>query len=155
MRWCTRWSVCHGANLYPFLCLLKRGVCGRVGHRVMLMRWSNVCSRTCHRTEGSASHLLTPVEVLNGSGALRKSTADSWEPRRSARSRMGGWQRLPGVAPVWSLSADSGKLGQVSKAASGVMRGNKSIVNSFISRNTTFIGHWGKKSKRRIGNIND
>lgn len=90
MWWCTIWSVCNGAHLYPFLRLQKRGVCGRIRHRVMLMRRSNVCSRTCHRTQASALHLLETVEVIKGSWALRYSTAVSWEPRRSARCRMGG-----------------------------------------------------------------
>lgn len=130
LRWCTIWSVCNGAHLYPFLCLQKRGVCGRVGHRVMLMRRSNVCSRTCHRTEASALHLLKPVEVFKGSWTLRNSTAVSGEPRRSALCGMGGVGRstpprqfrLPAVASVWSLSANRlRKVIHSEKTASGMM----------------------------------
>lgn len=144
MRWCTVWSVCNGAHLYPFLCLQKRGVCGRIGDRLMLMRRSNVCSRTCHRTQASALHLLKTVEVIQGSWVLRYSTAVSWELRRSARCRLGGGSsstpprqfRLPGVAPVWSQIADG--LRKVIHSLKNDFRSdewNKSTQNTFKKNN--------------------
>lgn len=121
MAWCTILSVWNGAHLDPFLCLQKGRVCGRVGHRVMLMKRSNVCSRTCHRTEASALHRLKPVEVFerqlsaalfhrsqmragsisslsDGGAGSGSSSGSSTTPRQF---------RLPGVAPVWSLSVHS------------------------------------------------
>lgn len=68
-------------HLYPFLCLPKRGVCGRLGRRVMLMRRSYVCNRTCHWRRGSALQVLKPVDVCKSSSVPRYSTEIS---RRTA-----------------------------------------------------------------------
>lgn len=58
-----RSGVSPCAHLDPFLRLLKRGVCGRLGRRVMLMRRSDACNRTCHWRGGSALQLLKPLET--------------------------------------------------------------------------------------------
>lgn len=77
------------AHLYPCLRLLKRGVCGRVCHRVMLMRRSYVCNRTCHWRRGSALPTIKSLEkkrCVNSSSVPRYSTKIRREPCRSARS---------------------------------------------------------------------
>lgn len=90
----TIWSgVSPCAHLDPFLRLLKRGVCSRLGRRVMLMRRSDACNRTCHWRGGSALQLLKPLETCacviffkgGGSSVPRYSDKTSRQPTRSAR----------------------------------------------------------------------
>lgn len=135
-----RYSVTY---LYPFLRLLKRGVCGRLGRRVMLMRLSYVCNRTCHWRRSSALQVLKPVEMCKSSSVPRYSTEIGGEPRQSARSspsvvgvaaaaaapaRRTDHLLLSGIAPagVWGQTAGV-KSPRVTCTASGGSAQNKSL----------------------------
>lgn len=140
----TEFGVSGRTHLYPFLCLLKRGVCGRLGRRVMLMRRSYICNRTGHWRRGSALQVFKPEGVCKSASVPRYSTKISSEPRLSVRSppsvvgvaaaaapaRRTNQFLLSGIAPVGE-SVDrqprSSQRESAASGASGMTAQNKSL----------------------------